>query len=221
MLPIRANCREQLTADDFQFIARVLAKDPKQIDSIYNLLTDEMARDTALERKELFDALCDQIDPTCVSPDLYFYVLTRTTLSKFDRPVADYIAKVLTTFLDTNTLSCLPNHPEAGAEYVTDMLTVLREANPDEAFQLRAHMGNYTLFITGIFPDRIQYRESRRGAPNISFYEEVGSTNYRLASDHQFAHEHALTEVYRTISTHFTEVRRGLNRITDQFLHLE
>jgi hypothetical protein len=83
------------------------------------------------------------------------------------------------------------------------------------------HVGNYSLFLSGIFPQHIQERASRRAAPEITFYDKVGSANYRLAASHRLARNAGLGDIYLTIADHFTNVRLGLNRMSDQLLCLE
>jgi hypothetical protein len=61
-------------------------------------------------------------------------------------------------------------------EYISDMLIALTRATPEQAFLLRAHIGNYSLFITGIFHENTQ-RRSLRGGPDMKFYEQIGRTN--------------------------------------------
>ena len=221
MTSITANCRDQLTAEDFRAIGVTLAKDPQKMASLTALLTDPAARDAALESEQLFRALLESPECMAVSPRLYFYVLTRRLLSEFDREIADYIASLLTAFLDVRRLRSLPHLPGQYSDYVADMLAALTTASSEIEFYVRVHVGNYSLFMSGIFPEHLRHRASVRGAPDISFYEEVGSTNYRLASGHRLAHRHALADVYRTIADRFSEVRRDLNRLSDELLCLE
>lgn len=77
---IGANCREQLRADDFEFVAASLAGRPDRTASVAELLTDPAARDEALDSEAVFLALVDHPAPLPVSPHLYFYVLTRHNL---------------------------------------------------------------------------------------------------------------------------------------------
>jgi hypothetical protein len=221
MRAIGANCREQFRADDFAFVAATLAGRPDRTASLAELLTDANARDAALDSDAVFAALVDQPEPLPVSPHLYFYVVTRHGLMKFDRVVADYIANVLAAFLDSTRARRLPGAPDLETDYLTEMLEVLTRLSGTAAFVTRAHVGNYSLFMSGIFADHLRYREWRRGAPGIAFYEEVGSTNYRLASGHDQARRAGLDEVLRTIGEGFSEVRLSLNRVADRFLHLE
>src|SRR5207302_1091624 len=73
---------------------------------------------------------------------------------------------------------------ESPRQYLSDMLIALSRATQDEAFLLRAHVGNYSLFISGIFHENTQ-RRSLRGAPDIGFYENIGRRNYHLVASHE------------------------------------
>jgi len=222
MLTIKANCRDQLTEGDFHFLATILSSNSgASSSSLTDLLVDPVARDTALENDRVLRALIDSPQPISVSPQLYFYVLTRHLLSEFDRDISDYVASVLCSFLDVRRLRALPNRPELDGQYVVDALAALAVAPPLDEFHIRVHVGNYTLFVTGIFPGHLRHRAAYHGAPDLPFYEEVGRASYRFASDHQLARHHALNDVYRTISDHFPKVRRDLNRLSDQLLCVE
>ena len=221
MRAIGANCRERFRAEDFEFVAATLAGRPDQTASVAELLTDPDARDAALESDRVVEALLDHPEPLPVSPHLYFYVLTRHSLKRYDRVVADYIANVLAAFLDLARVRTLPGAPEHQTEYLSDMLQALVRLTGHEAFVTRAHVGNYSLFMAGVFADHIRYREWLRGAPGIAYYEAVGSTNYRIAADDAQAQRQGLAEVLRTIGEGFSEVRQGLNRMSDRFLHLD
>lgn len=221
MTPIMTNCRDRMTAEDFRVVVAALTRDPQKRSSLGELLTDPAARDAALESDELFHALLDSSESlVAISPQLYFYVLTRRLLKAFDREIADYVASLLSAFLDIHRLRSLSGLPEHTAEYITGMLTALTAASAHADFSVRVHIANHALFMSGIFPDHLRYRTAMRGAPDISFYEQVGSTNYRLASDQSPARRQALVEVYRTMGDRFSEVRRNLNRLSSEFLCL-
>ena len=44
---------------------------------------------------------------------------------------------------------------------------------------MRAHLGNYALWLSGLFPDYIEARHWRRGAPDLDYYEEMGRRGSR------------------------------------------
>jgi len=220
-MTIKANCREQLTAGDFHFLASVLSSPSGRPASLESLLLDPAARDAALESDRVFQAVMESTEPLPVSARLYFYVLTRHLLAEFDREISDYVASMLAAFLDIRRMRALPGRPETQVDYVADMLSAQASSSGDDDFHVRVHVGNWSLFVAGIFPAHLQYRATVHGAPDISFYEKVGSANYRAASDHRLARRHALAGVYRTMADRFSEVRRDLNRMSDRLLCIE
>lgn len=217
---IQANCRHRLTAADFAFLATTLARDPAHTGSVAQLLTDETARDAALDSERVLAALIEAPGPAPVSPHLYFYVLTRRVLPQLDRTVADYIANVLATFLDLRRLRAVPGEPDQQADHLADLLTLVAAVSGDRAFLLRAQVGNVSLFLAGIFPEQIQARAHRHAAPGLDFYEAVGRTNYRLAADYRQARSSGLAPVLHLVAERFSDVRQGLNQMTDRYLFL-
>jgi hypothetical protein len=100
------------------------------------------------------------------------------------------------------------------------MLIALTGATPEQAFLLRAHIGNYSLFISGIFHENAQ-RRSLRGGPDIEFYEQVGRTNYQLVASHAVARRCELDDVFEGLADRFRDVRLALNRLSDRLLNLD
>ena len=85
---------------------------------------------------------------------------------------------------------------------------------------LRAHIGNYSLFISGIFHENTQ-RRSLRGGPDIKFYEQVGRTNYQLVSSHAVARRCELDDVFESLADRFRQVWLALNQLSDPLLNLD
>ena len=73
--------------------------------------------------------------------------------------------------------------------------------------QIRAHIGNYSLFLTGIFPERIRVRAERRGFPDLKYFEAMGRSQYGAASDHRLAQRYELSEIFSTLSDRFEATR--------------
>jgi hypothetical protein len=111
MATIRANCRESFSAEDFAFIAESLAGRETAAADLTALLRDPDALDTALESDRLFRSLLELPRNVPVSPQLYFYVLVRHMLARFDRTVADYVANVLATFVTHGVFAQCPISP--------------------------------------------------------------------------------------------------------------
>ena len=220
---IKANCRERFTAADFDFVVKTLARSERDSVNLVDLLTDAEARDSILDSPRLVESLLTDGTPLTISPQLYFYVLLRHVLKETglnDRNVSDYLASLLERFSQTARLKSPADGQGNPIQYVSDMLIALRHASPVQTFLIRAHVGNYSLFITGIFHETVQSR-SQRGAPDVSFYEDVGRSNFRVAAGHQVARSCALSEVFETLADGFHDVRLALNRLSESLLHLD
>ena len=220
---IKANCRDRFTAADFDFVVRTLGRSESDAISLVTLLTDADARDAVLDDPKLVAAVLEPAAALSISPQLYFYILIRHVLKETglnDRTVSDYVASLLENFSQTARMQS-PAHGHAGPiQYLSDMLIALRNASPVQSFLIRAHVGNYSLFITGIFHETVQSR-SQRGGPDVSFYEEMGRANYKAAATHYVARSAALTDIYDQLAAGFRDVRLALNRVADSLLHLD
>ena len=169
---IRANCRERFTASDFDFVVRTLARSQIDCVSLVDLLSDCETRDSVLDHPRLVDAILSNAGQLAISSHFYFYVLARHVLRQAginDRKLCDYVASLLETFSRINVMQAPHLADERGRQYISDMLIALTKATPEQAFLLRAHVGNYSLFISGIFHENTQ-RRSLRGGPDMKFY---------------------------------------------------
>ncbi len=220
---ITPNCRERLTASDFEFIVRTLARSRRDSASLAELLTNADTRDSILDSDTLFQAVLEDGGPLRISPQCYFYVLLRHVLKQHgieNRDTCDYLASLLEAFSRTERMRAPNGAAEGPQQYVSDLLLALQKAPPAQAFFFRAHIGNYALFITGVFHDRVQ-RRSRRGGPDVEFYEGIGAANFDAASEHPVARKNALTEIYEELSERFHDIRLALNDTAERHLHLD
>lgn len=223
MILIRANCRSQITSADVDFIAGVLGHKPEDRHFLTSLLADEASRDLLLDSEPLHRALLEARGCLSVSSHLYFYVVVRKALRDAgldDRDVADYVAELLAEFSSAERGRCrAPGRPEP-MDYLFEMVGALRDADERTTFALRSHIANHALFITGIFPERIRMRAERKGFPDLSYYERLGQSCYRIAGDHKLACRLCLERVYAVLAEKFRDAREALNDLSDRILSL-
>ena len=220
---IRANCRARFTAADFDFVVRTLARSKTDHISLVDLLSDVETRDSILDHPRLVEAILSNCGHLKISSQFYFYVLARHVLQRGgigDRKLCDYVASLLETFSRTNRLQMSGEIDHRAQQYISDMLIALTRATPEQAFLLRAHIGNYSLFISGIFHENTQ-RRSLRGGPDMKFYEQIGRTNFELVASHATARRCELDDVFEELADRFREVRIALNQLSDQLLNLD
>lgn len=220
---IQPNCRIQFTADDLDFISQTLAKTPGDKNVLVELLSDAETRDTILDDEELFTALLEHRGCLRVSNRFYFFVIVRNVLKRAgidDRDVADYTAELLAEYSDFDRTRCRVPGQENPLDYFFEMLAALQTADERTSFYIRAHIGNHSLFLSGVFPQRIRYRAEKKGFPDLRYYESVGQSNFRIASDHRLASRYDLAPIYATLSERFQETRQALNDMSERLVSL-
>lgn len=220
---IRANCRARFTAADFQFIVRTLARSPNDQVSLVDLLSDAETRDAVLDDPRLVEAILSHAGQLSISSSFYFYVLARHVLQQAeigDRKLCDYVGSLLETFSRASGLRPPHSEEETSRQYISDMLIALTRASAEQSFLLRAHVGNYSLFVSGIFHENAQ-RRSQRGGPDLEFYEKIGRTNFQLVASHSTARRCELNDVYEELADRFHDVRLALNRLVEELINLD
>src|SRR5258708_227950 len=223
MKVIQPNCRVQFTAREIDFILSILRPKVGTADSLIQLLADEESRDLILDNEDLLRAVLEHRSCLRISTHFYFYILVRQVFRRsriMERGVADYVAEVLTEFSRLERTECRPNGQAPSLDYFFDMLGALQTADDTPRFYIRAHAGNYSLFLWGIFPDRIRFRAEYRGAPDLKYYEELGRSNYRVASDHRLARKYDLDGIFNTLAERFQTTRLALNDLGERLITL-
>lgn len=214
MKVIQANCRIQFTPEDIDFIVSTLGKKAADAQYLVSLLADDESRDTILDDDALFRAVTEYPGCLRVSDHLYFYVAVRRVLRRAGiehRAVADYVAEVLCEFSRIERTRCvLPGRPEP-IDYLFEMIAALESADERTSFCIRTHIGNHSLFWSGVFPEHIRHRAEYRRGPGMKYYEALGQTHFRVASDHRLAERYALGPVLATLSERFQAARVALN----------
>jgi len=223
MKVIQPNCRVQFAAEDVDFVLSVLGQKVGTAECLIKLLADEESRDLILDDPALLHALLERRGCLRVSAHFYFYVLVRQVLRRsgiHERAVADYVAEVLAEFAHAEQMSSKLPGTDQSVNYMFEMIAALRTADDHANFCIRAHMGNYSLFLAGVFPERIRFRAEKKGFPDLSYFESIGQTQYRVASDHRLAKRCELAGIFETLSERFQATRRALNDMTERLVSL-
>jgi hypothetical protein len=181
---------------------------------------EEHGPDALLDDPRVRNALLTDPDVQA-PPSLVFYVLVRQALLEggIDSPsIADFVASMVVGFARTERAYRPSDESTEEFHYLVDMIEQMRTAEERRAFLLKAHLGNYALWLAGLFPDYLEARVKRRGAPPISYYDRMGTTGYWLASESPQAAALGVDKVFGDIARHFTGVRASLNQLSDRIL---
>lgn len=177
--------------------------------------------DTILDDPRTLNALLAHGGFSTAAQPLVFYVVVRHALLEGgiqDRTLADYVAALLIEFGHGRRAYRIDHEEVPEYFYLLDLLEAAQHATGHRQFLLRAHLGEYSLWLSGLFPDYIAARVQRKGAPGIDYYEEMGASGYRSAADHRDAVHSGLKVVYRSCADTFTALRIALNRVSDRHL---
>lgn len=132
--------------------------------------------------------------------------------------VPEYISGILTDFVHVDSLYRIRN---ARGKRLEDVGEMLLESNPlldgrsfDRERQVRKHIGDYTLFLTGLFPEYVATLP-RRGLRLDSMvdYVKAGKESYRIVASFdlfEYRHEAAL---FRQLADRFEYCVFGLNQM--------
>ncbi|GAC1515057.1 MAG: hypothetical protein NVS1B4_04330 [Gemmatimonadaceae bacterium] len=218
---ILATVHHRLTRDDAQIALRLIARDePVALDALENTLRDR-GIDAILDDPRLLPALISARQGTHASLTLFTYVVVRNALrgaGEQDRVLADYVASILIQFGLRDRASRIADTDDERYSTLAELCVDVDDENPQRSFLVRAHLGSYALWLSGLFPDHIEQRRWKRGGPNLDYYEEMGTRGFRLAADHRLAEEHGLVPLFSAAADRFPRLRVALNEISDTLL---
>ena len=214
---IQPDARSRLTPEDVALVLRWSwggAVPHEEVDLW--LEADDL--DELLDRPALAERM--QAEPVAgPSASLFFYVLVRQALLSRgvdDRRLADYCAALLREFGLRDRSQRVARIDDHRHRYLVDILADLAASQGDRQFTVLVHLGNYALWTAGIFPAWIEARRDRRGGPDLSYYDALGTRGFAEASDHWLASRVGLEDVLRTAADQFGEVRTALNDVSER-----
>lgn len=216
---ILANTRGQLKPNDLQLVLLLLSRGSASRRAALEHRLEREGPDPLLESPELPEALLAVRTILVPSPALFFYVMVRHALrssSVDDAELADYLAALLLEFGRRERAYQVDWNDDHRHRYLVDILSDLEASQGVRRFKVMVHLGNYALWLAGIFPDYIAARQLRAGGPDVAYYDALGRRGYELASDHALADHYNLETVFRSVAERFPEVRGALNAMSER-----
>ena len=218
---ILANVRQHLTRDDAQLALRLIARGSTEGLEEAETTLREQGIDAVLDDPRLRSGLVASRQGAHASLPLFAYVVVRHALrdvGEGDRTLADYVASILLHFGLNGRASRVSDSDDEIYTTLAELGGALGSADAQRSFLVRAHLGNYALWMSGVFPDYIETRRWRRGGPDLDYYEEMGRRGFSLAADHRLAAQHGLTALFEAAAERFPVLRQALTNISDVLL---
>jgi len=217
---ILANIRQRLTRDDAQLALRLVARGS---DSEYEAAEEALrcyGLDGLLDDPRLPEALVHSRQASHASLPLFAYVVVRHALRQVheeDRGISDYVASIVVHFAMRDNVHRISQSDDEVYDTVAALLADVDHGDPTRRFLVRAHLGNYALWLGGMFPDRVEGR-SRHGGPDLDYYDEMGQRGFALAAQHRLAKQYGMEALYEAASQRFQRIRAALNHVSDRYL---
>ena len=218
---ILADTRSRLSANDVQLVVLLLSRGSATTRVRVERQLEQEGIDSLLDHSELFERLVAVRGMLLPSPALFYYVAIRHLLRRTgtdDRNLSDYLAAMLIEFGSRDRAWRVDWNDDQSHQYLVDILADLNATSGNRRFKVMVHLGNHALWLVGGFPDYIAARRSRKGGPDVEYYERLGQRGYQLASDHELADRFGLEPVLSAAAERFTQARHALNKLSDQLL---
>jgi hypothetical protein len=218
---IRANTRGRLTSADLQLVVLLLSRGSAHRRAYLERRLMTEGPDQLLDAPDLLERLLTVRTMLVPSEALFLYVLVRHALrgaSIDDRDLADYLAALLLDFGQRDRAWRIDWNDDQRHRYMIDILADLEATGGERRFKVMVHLGNYALWLAGLFPDYIAARHLRKAGPDVTYYDSLGRRGFKMASDHALAAEYGLAAVLRAAAERFPSLRSALNGMSDRVL---
>jgi hypothetical protein len=144
-----------------------------------------------------------------------------------DPQLVAYVAHLLSEFCDAEQLFKLRN---SAGRPLSDVGEMLLESDPvfgaapsfDRERQVRKHIGDYTLFFTGMFPEsinRLRLRNNR--LDNFVDWMKAGKESYYIVSKFEYFEYANVAPLFAKLSENFEQCVYGLNQVKNDLQEMQ
>ena len=144
-----------------------------------------------------------------------------------DPEIVAYVAHLLSEFCDADQLFTLRT---AAGRQLTDVGEMLLESDPvfgpapsfDRERQVRKHIGDYTLFFTGMFPESINHlRLRRQRLESFIDWMKAGKESYYIVSKFEYFEYAKVAPLFAKLSENFESCVFGLNQVKNELQEMQ
>jgi hypothetical protein len=144
-----------------------------------------------------------------------------------DPQIVNYVAHLLAEFCDVEQLFQIR---DCFKRPLSDVGEMLLESDPvygpapsfDRERQVRKHIGDYTLFFTGMFPESINHFRLRRNRlENFVDWMKAGKESYYIVSKFEHFEYTNVAPMFAKLSRQFEDCVYGLNRVKNELQEMQ
>jgi hypothetical protein len=148
-----------------------------------------------------------------------------TSIGVTDPPLIDYVSELLTRFTHFSAVYRLSGTHGRPLTEVAEMVMEAEEIPPEGRTRREyyRHIGDFTLFWTGLFPEAIKRQESGWSKDAFLSYTLQGKRSYLIAGSFEDDPYREEAAVLKRLGSEFELCAVGLNRVRKQLdeLHAE
>jgi hypothetical protein len=141
--------------------------------------------------------------------------------------VQGYVATLLTEFCEAENLYKIKN---TDGRPLCDVGEMLLESDPvygtapsfDRERQVRKHIGAYSLFFTGMFPESLNGQRLRRSRmDSLIDFVRAGKESYYIVSKFEHFEYAKVAPLFRRMSQEFEQLVYGLNQVKNELEEMQ
>jgi hypothetical protein len=184
----------------------------REVDALLSLFYDDIGQITRVGLRSLFD--------------LFLIKTLYVNRGSTDSYVLSYLTDMMASFLFARELFPLVREGNRRSGFLlSDLLEEMQHMTHfQNLFEAYRKMGDYSLFITGIFPASLRRRRGSRwyGAQaslvDMGYHTDMGRRYYHAASEHELAEATEQRPVLAKLSQHFDIYREALNETSEKYI---
>lgn len=139
-----------------------------------------------------------------------------------DPNVSGYLANLLVDFTDIDRLYCIRDGKGQQLHEISSMLMesdfLLNAGSAEREREVHRHIGDFTLFMVGLFPEflkRIKLRKLVHHPDFLIDYVKVGKISYQNVSEFNYGEFRESAPLFRKLSENFEVCVMGLSCVKD------
>ncbi len=137
----------------------------------------------------------------------------QTRLGVVDPPLLDYLSSLLLRFVHSDQIYSIRNPTGRKLDQVADLLQEAQFRRGEAARQIHRHIGDFTLFWSGVYPEVAERMRSAGRKDALIDYPSQGKRAYYIASTIPAERQLAPSEVLQRLSEQFELCVYGLGEI--------
>ena len=141
-------------------------------------------------------------------------------IGRYDLQVYGYLADMLTDFSHMRRVYKIRDLAGRQLSEVADMLVEadvrLNALSFNREREVQQHIGDFTLFWTGLYPDSLPALKHRMSKDALVNYVQLGKTSYAIAATHDYGAYKDQAPVLARLSQEFEICMLGLNLVRQE-----